>query len=474
MNKYIFKKNIVFIGVFIVSCFVMSTAVLWNGSDDFFHSPAAQQMGIIEWVVWRTQNWQPRIISDFLTALFGMNLPVWKIFTSLIMTVLLFFVCKFGNYQDNHIAIIQRNDIITCSSFWFMMPFVISSSICWYTGSFHYLWPATFLIISLLPFYYAAIGYHGFNNVISRYVAPVCSGLAMYNEQPAAIFLCFGIYTFLVLIIRKESIPKRLIFSYIFAIINIAIYLSLGGVGIRQDSELQWYKDFPMLTSVDKLFQGINWTNYNILNASNILVLVLTGMILVLAYYRFHLKITRFLCSIPVIVVLLGVLPISELTSRFSNVQVYLTTDYHLSLGDIIKHVLNPMVSRPGNFALSFSDLFPSFFCLFIVLYIPVLIFVLYKNVWKGLTNAVIYFAALASSWSLSFSPTIFASGNRIFFITNILFVVLISSLLNEISQYINLKDSKKYNLLCVIFLSIAAIFIIEQIYLNLTGGCRY
>jgi len=202
ITDFLDSENVVFLVFYIIMLFLMFSAHLVPGSDDVVNAEALSHTPLLQWVWTRATTWQPRIVSDFLLAMFSFNLPVWKFVTAGVTTILLICICKITNNQIIDKKILMKNYIIICCSFFCIFPPVLTSSIFWYTGSFNYLWPAFFMIVALTPYYFSAIG-EGKNNRITVILVYVCSGLAAYVEQEAAIILCFGLVSFF--LIKKEK-----------------------------------------------------------------------------------------------------------------------------------------------------------------------------------------------------------------------------------------------------------------------------
>ena len=91
----------------------------------------------------------------------------------------------------------------------------------------------------------------------------------------------------------------------------------------------------------------------------------------------------------------------------------------------------------------------------------------------SGFVNMVVYFAALASAYSLSFSPTIFASGTRIFFAANTLIILLIALLFKELDGCIGILTKKWFRPAIAVLVITAMLFAFEQFSFNLYPGAQ-
>lgn len=452
---------------------IMLKMTIKDGSDDTVSIKQLSEMSALKWVYLRATTWQPRISVDLAVALVNFNIPIWKFNTVAISTMLVITI----SYILNHKLNIEKKrliNILVCSSFFLIAPHVITASVLWCTGSYYYLWSALALILSLAPFYYAIkeekITYK--NMYIVYFFA---SAYASYVEQPFAILICFGIFTFIYLFINNKKIPKMLVGQYIFIITNVIIYFSIGGVNIREQAELYWYRDYTMLSSIDKIFQGINWSNYQLINSSNVLMSVFTCLIFVTIWIKNKDKVVRFFSIMPFIFIILSVLPIESIFSNISYLQDPYTGEvFHLDMAHIFRDgIFNCMLARPNNFLTGFKYLLPSAICFTVILFISVLLFIVFEKVEDKIVAVILYFASLASSYVISFTPTIFASRYRVFFITDILIVLLIGMVMKELLKEDFTLKHKLMKVFIGTIIFLASCFAIEQFVFIWNGGFR-
>ena len=464
LGQYIHFRRI-FFAFFFVMLFVMSCATLWPGSDDTFSGPEFLNMGILEWVWWRAQTWQPRMVSDFLIAIFGKKLLPWKLATALVATILVAAIAKLSSGND-----LARNDatdryirIFVCCSFFLIMPESMSASVRWYTGSFNYLWPALFLVVAITPFYLAVTEEAPEGK--SMIPAILCAAFLAYQEQTAAVFVCFGLVTIGMLAWEKR-LKRYLVIEYAVGLANICVYLALGGVSIREEAEIMWYHDFPMLSLVDKVFQGVNWTNFKLLNGANGLMFLLACLVFALGCARFKSGMLRTLFFLPAIFIGVGLVPFDFLLSRVAKT----TDEAMLSIGSLVRNMLNPSAVGPDSFTSGLMSLLPAVLCLLIMLYTGGTIFFAFADRKRGFLNMLLYYGALASSYVISLSPTIFASGHRVFFVAQILMVLLVGLLVRELGKYWDFSKNKTIKYVSLGLTALAAIFALESFCSNYYG----
>lgn len=473
--KKIYKSEYMPFLVFGVVIFIMISRVALLGGDDLFFKQELTENNLMTWLYKRYHTWSGRMSIELVLGLFNFNLPLWKIINTGMSMALMIAISNYSTalIQDKKI---RRNiNIILCCCFFMFYPYVITSSVIWYTGSFYYLWTTVAFLVALIPFYYAMIGRMQVYK-ISTVIYFVATAYACYMEQQLAIILCFGMIVLIYLKISHKRIPKILWMQYIFALGNIIFYFSAPGTKVRSGVELHWYPDFEMLTLIDKVFQGINWTNQHIIKGSDILFLMLTTVIAVL-YYKKHSDNSKvkFLGSIPMIFSLLQIIPFNSLMSRVSNYQhgntanlyqeienSYRTFDIENTLDNIF---FNANIANPSNLNTGVMSLLPAIFSLAIVLFIGILIFVILEQQETKVCISLLYFGGLAAGYILAFSPTIFASGSRVFFIIDTINLMIIGVLLKELSNWINLKDGK--NIKRFIYVLLFFGFIVIMTYLQ-------
>ncbi len=418
--KKIKSKYLIFLLFFAIIFIPILTVNIRIGSDDTTYIEQLSSMKIFDWLYMRVKTWQPRIISDFLIAIFNFNMPVWKFATTIITALLMFFICNFSQDTLNKREYVY-SCIISFASFFLINIGSLNASVFWYTGSFNYLWPSLFMIIALMPFYRADIN----KPVKCKFIyilAAVCSALIGYNEQFFAVAIGFGAFTFFLLILEKRKIPVYLIIQYILILINAGIFFKLGGVSIRRSAEVIYFKDYDMLSFADKIFLGVNWGNYQVFNNWNILFFIPAGLIFIIGLNKFNSSaLKKALFAVPMIVIGLSIVRLEYIAPNI--------------FGNIYK-IFDTMYIQPTDNLIKPLELFPSLFCMTIILYMAVLIFYAFENKAEGLSNVALYLASLCSGYILGFSPTIFESGLRIFFISDILIVLLISNLTKELFKF--------------------------------------
>lgn len=142
----------------------------------------------------------------------------------------------------------------------------------------------------------------------------------------------------------------------------------------------------------------------------------------------------------------------------------------YISVRKIIRKIISNIFFEFKQFSIfTFYDkrtLIELIFSSFLIINVAIQLIYSFKTKKTGIIVAILYCASICSSLIMSFSPTIYASGNRTYTVTDFL-LVLISGLL-FVNLFNKFKEKEKhYKLKVIIFLTIIVIFSIIS-YINL------
>ena len=401
----------------IAQCFVN----FYEGDDTYFLNTASN-MNVISFVTMRYKTWSGRIVSEFLIALFTkMPLMVWRLVNTGIAVYFVYLLTYLVKMPFKRLALTQKEQLIingfAVTSF-FIIPISVTTRGCsWFTGSFFYLWPTSALFVALLPFLKQL--YKQEVPVLLYICSFFCSIYASFMEQTAAILICFSALSLLFLYQRDrhERKPKLLLplmMQLIFNSICLTFYSLAPGNTLRNASETQtWYPEFNKLSLMQKIIQGINWTHHHLVRENTYVMLTLSIFLFLLALPKLKKRFFKGLAFVPCLYFIGSLLPLNQIVARATSYE------YNFDVQAIADQLLfNPM-----------QGILPAVISLTILCIIGLLLSIVLGKHTTCFVGILFYLAALAAGYILGLSPTIFASGPRIFFITDIL-LVLINGLL--------------------------------------------
>lgn len=386
-----------------------------NIDDEVFREFFSDFTSFKHWLKDYYSVWSGRIITSALGCIFlRLPLTIYRVCNTLVYIVAITTIVYLVKIYEN---ISKKEETLLLFSIFaisFLIDYnVLFPSIIWVTGSFIYLWPTAFMMVSLIPF----IKLIKKVEIKKQYIYIIyilSSFIACFSEQTALVLLCFGGLTIAYSILNKEKPSKLLVIHYLIIIIlSLIELLAPGNFARALSSTLRRYPTFYMLNFGDKLLEGIIVFQNQMLNMDTTLMICLTLLI-----------------------------AINSLINKKSNGIVKITS--------IISFIYYMLVCIGKNINLGEGILYniPKFGIQYIygvTIYIPILLFIINmililisivfetKNIKENLFTGIVYLASIASALSISFSPTIYASESRVFFVTDYLILILIGLFIAKI-----------------------------------------
>lgn len=432
------KKNeyLPYVAFFICMLIIHYDIQLVDGSDDDFMSSA-----------FSTGNFQQlyannRVVVNFIGAfLMSFNINVWK---TLNILLLLFFMIRIFRFSKEVSQETDKNNdsILICGIcfLFFLIPFnVLSSGAFWVTGTFNYLWAlyGSFLVIS--PFLEDM-----FNLTIKKldFVIGVIVGIYACNtEQTFLVVTFFGITYLLYSLIQRKKIKIGMLIYGILIIIECLPILFLPFNSNRAIGEQKvYYPNFDMLSILDKIYQGAMHYYDHLVNHLALLFFLISLFVLILAYKNVKSKLFHVIATLPVLYFFYALLsPITILQSI-----VDLEADWNLF--DFSKMLY--------QFGMGKRDFIPFLFSSFIFILLFFLLIYVLNDLNQKCVVAFLYLTGIAEGMMMSFAPSIFISGNRVYFAPDILFLVITAILSKITLSNLSIKKPVKKIMLSIMIFS--------------------
>ena len=458
MNKTIKKiinPTTLLICIFAI-CFFLLNKGLITLDDKIYQGAFNNIPTCIKWITEFYTQWSGRITLTVLINIFA-NLPtiVFKI-----CNVAVFIITILASYKiikilsDNWNKKIKNILLITifCSIFSISIP-VINSGALWIAGAMNYFWPVSSMLVAMIPL----VGELKGEELGKRYYifAILSNIVAGFAEQTSAILLAFGIIVLIWCKTEKKKISKLLIIHLIIITIFTAINLLAPGNETRSYSEeLKWYPSYSSLTLMDKLVQGYIQMANHIINNSTILFSI---MAILSSYFIIKNKeintASKCVATIPILYVILKILPFNTIFSRVlqgANIDGYINQILFnfnkFSISTLYRReVLIQLISSSTVFTIVIIQLIYAF-----------------RTKKTGIITAIICCASICSALIMSFSPTIYASGNRVYTATDFLLIIINGILWTKLFSELTVKREWLEKLILFIIIIIGLILYIN------------
>lgn len=358
---------------------------------------------ITDWLSQRYQTVSGRTVSEFLMMSFLKINPIfWKIFASGSFIFIAWFSQKISSVFSGNLTQFQKNIFCCCVPFLVFIG-ALNPGAFWFAGSFTFLFPFTAFLLTVAPltFEYFEIKY---NRIVFNIISVFSSFLACSQEQTAALTIAFLIVLFIV-----NSFEKKLKFYHtppmFFGFASAVWLFTSPGMTGRIEMESGSFARYTEMNVFEKILCGFaNYFGY-----SFFMSLIVTGLFAVLIFMT--------VCSM-----------YSGKKER-AFAKIFLTFFIAVGIGlNLIYLVLNRTVLDKG-----FEKLFKSgdyglvntvtlALCfLLLMFFVLMLILIIRKDKKLGLTASLLFAASVASAVVLGFSSSIYASGQRVFYFTDML-----------------------------------------------------
>ena len=244
-------------GIFFV-IFVGIHSVLPMHSDDLLYSRLLDEGSLADTVSMRYSMWSGRVLIDLVLALIMRSFWCWKVMDALVMTLLVWVMNKLVFTRPT-----AGNVLITFLVV-MLYPFNDMRFAGFGASTVNYLWPLTFLLVSLVPIVcqYRGDGVSKWLSVLSGCAAIIAAG----HEQSACILFGVGIVAFLYFLHEGQRYGYALLAGCI-GLAGIVFSLTCPGNYLRLVAETQnYYPLWDEVNLVEKAYLALASTTYLMLN----------------------------------------------------------------------------------------------------------------------------------------------------------------------------------------------------------------
>ncbi len=393
-----------------------------NYGDDLFFRHALDHKELVPWLADRYRTWSSRLLLETVLVLV-LRLPAifWVIF-DIGFALLLYSGLRQMLSHDKTLKDNILLALLLCT-----YPFFHMGSAGWVTTTVNYFWP-----LSLAAFASGGIAQWLRGEHIPWYRWPAYTAAVVFgcnNELIAIMILAAGIAVLFYAAWTKMALYVPLS-GIALSMGSLAFALTAPGNGMRMAAEtLNWMPDFPTFSLMDKLRIGIVSTVEHYLSIPNV-VLLLFLLLIAIQVFRESSSLKKRL---------VGVLPIIiqvACGTYFSVEKLFITRAFKYSAPDI-KNFSGTLFQ--GMMIASF---------LILILCIAASLFWILRDNKKVFFYLLALGTGLSTRLSLSFSPTVLASGTRTYMLVYFVLLGMIFLLWKR-----GLSKKTEYILLCIAFL---------------------
>lgn len=421
------KKNKIPIFFMMILCaIVISQSIFVSGSDDeYFRNVIKNNNTEILFM-------NNRILINMIIALIESGgIYLWRTCNIIICGILFEYILKIINLFSGCEQSGCINFGICC--LFFLIPInVLSSSVFWVTGSFNYLWGGVAGLLFLFPFLKLL---YGEKSTKIEFVMAFIGGCYGGNlEQVSAIQVCFSVLILIYCLLKKRKIEKKYWILFGFSVILLCILLILPFNKERNVGAIsQYYPDWYMLSFIDKIYQGMTNVCVHILDKAAILWTFFTVVMWIAICKSENLTIIKYIAAFPCVYFVINIL-----------------CKCNIFGGDTINLIYNIQIYKYQDITSIYQLIPVMMVCTAIFLEAILLWFLFRKNIEIFIGEFLLYGAGIVSAFVVAFSPTIFVSGNRIFFLMDLFLTIIIGIIIKNMIK--NNIEKNLDNILIICF----------------------
>lgn len=425
-----YGEGALFVG-FLLMAFLLCGQISYSDGDDAYFYEMAHSMPLWEYLKMRYVGWEGRMTSEAMTYVaFYFGKGFWQPVNALILTLL-----PVGLI---HMIKKMAGGLTPRQSFWLAMTVylgilslgiqVIGYGAFWITGSTFYLWSIVAGLWASMPYVDLVFAKEnaGKGRGAFLYGLPCAFLAAMGQEQIAAVVIVFGALAVLYHLYRERRIPWLHVLEELVMIAALVLLLISPGTEARSQSEiLQWMPQFATMSLGNHIFITVQWMLSSFANQGKMLFFLIWVMGIWVLWTREHgirRRKSRLLLAAGGVFAVVSLLP--YLGIRFFSEMGMGVTDQT----QLVENVATPASLTGQNWvALAWW--------LGAVVFTLVLLWQTGEELREKVIMVLMVLAACASELLMFFSPTMYASGDRVLFVAQILLWLILGRLVSKLDR---------------------------------------
>lgn len=393
IKKFLENGRGAFVALFILELFI-TFFITPNKYDDKTFLESVTGNSIISYVAPRYFNWTSRFLIEYvLCFVLKISKYLWILIEALMVTL--------AGYSISRIFI-KENKTQNNVMLLFMIliyPLNAMNSAGWAATTVNYMWPLATCLFALIP-----IRKIWDDEKIKFWEFPLYTISLIFagNQEQTCAILCGTYILFTILmIIKNKKIHPYMIIQTILIIASIIFILTCPGNYVRTEQEtIEIFKDFDMLTFLDKFSLGLTSTMGFIIKKRNLVYTMLSLLIAIYICSNYKEKVFKIVSVIPIMsICLLGITP-------------YITNSMFPYFGSFRELITEERVMLTAANSNNFLNVVPLIFSLTNFICIALSILLIFKNL-KNNIAILVFLVGLASKIIIGFSPTVFSSVER-------------------------------------------------------------
>lgn len=438
-----YGERILFVGFFLAA-FLLCGQISYSDGDDAYFYSMAHSMPFLEYLKMRYVGWEGRMTSEAMTYIaFYFGKSFWQLVNAVVLTLLpgglIHIVKKMAGDMTARKSVFLT--VIVYLAILSLGIEVIGYGAFWITGSTFYLWSIVAGIWAAMPFVDLVYRKEAGSRKSFFYAIPCGFIAAMGQEQIAAVVLAFGALAILYDFYRERRISWLHLLEEVIMVVALVLLFISPGTSARTQSEIEtWMPQYGTMSLGNHIFITMQWILSSFANEGKMMFFLLWAMAVVLLWRRAGerdgadgkssldnrgLRMdgkSRVLMLMSGVFAVVALLPYAGITV-FSEMGMGIT-----DFNQCVSQVATPATVSGQNWL-------AMIWWLAAVVFTIILLWHVEEKLLDRIVDGLLVLAACASEAIMFFSPTMYASGPRVYFMTQILLWLLIGRVAGKLLQ---------------------------------------
>ena len=280
--------------------FALTFFITPNKFDDQVFLESVTGTSVWSYVGPRYYTWSSRLIIEFvLCSVLKISKYLWILIEALMVSLAGYSISKLFIKNDDN----KKENIIMLVAMILLYPITQMNSAGWAATTINYMWPMALGLFSLISIKKA---WDGEKIKFWQYSLYVIALIFAANQEQACAIL-FGTYLLfaILMIIKNKKIHPFIVIQNILVIASLVFILTCPGNGVRTQTEIEnQFKDFEMLTILDKIGLGLTSTMGVIIDKGNTIFALMSILIAVNIFLNYKERLYRVVSLVPVFTIL--------------------------------------------------------------------------------------------------------------------------------------------------------------------------
>lgn len=408
--------------------FLLTVFITPNRHDDAWFLEQVTGRSSIGFALSRYSTWTSRLILEISECLvLKTSKYLWVLIEAIMVAI--------AGYSISRIFIKKEERAQNNVMLLFMIllyPFNAMNGSGWATTTIVYMWPLAMCLFALIP-----IKKIWDREKLKFWEYPLYTLALLFagNQEQTCSILCGSYILFTIfMIIKNKKIHPYMIIQSLFAVASIIFILTCPGNYTRNQQEIgNLFKDFEMLSFLDKFSLGLTSTMGLIIKKKNLVYAMLSLIIAIYVFSSYKEKVYRIVAIIPFLSIFL------------LAIAAPITNQIFPFLGSFRNFIIREEVMLTSANSNNLLNTVPLMFAFMNFICLSLSILLIFKNL-KNNIAILVFLVGLASKIIIGFSPTVFSSVERstIFFEFSMIIVILL--IWQELMKKTDKADKKVQN----------------------------